>query len=263
MKFNNLKKLLAEGKRTTNGWISIPSSFAAEIYAAQGFESVAIDMQHGAVDVNDVVPLLQAICLSPNVTPMARVPWNNPADIMRVLDAGAMGIICPMINTRKEAEALVQAGRYAPIGARSSGPFRAGHWGGADYFQHANTEILLIAMIETVEAVKNLDEILSVPGLDGVYVGPGDLSITMGQPPSLDPTDKAILAAIAEIAKKTRAKGKIAGVHTDGPKTAAKRYAEGYQFCTLLNDIRVLANAVNAMVKETKGAAAGEASKMY
>jgi 4-hydroxy-2-oxoheptanedioate aldolase len=263
MKMNNLKKLLAEGKRTTNGWISIPSSFAAEIYAAQGFESVAIDMQHGAVDINDVVPLLQAICLSPDVTPMARVPWNNPADIMRVLDAGAMGIICPMINTKKEAEALVQAGRYAPMGARSSGPFRAGHWGGADYFKHANTEILLIAMIETVEAVKNLDEILSVPGLDGIYVGPGDLSITMGQPPSLDPTDKAILAAIAEIAKKTRAKGKIAGVHTDGPKTAAKRYAEGYQFCTLLNDIRVMANAVNAMVKETKGAAAGEASKMY
>jgi 4-hydroxy-2-oxoheptanedioate aldolase len=149
------------------------------------------------------------------------------------------------------------------MGARSSGPFRAGHWGGADYFKHANSEILLIAMIETVEAVKNLDEILSVPGLDGVYVGPGDLSITMGQPPSLDPTDKAILAAIAEIAKKTRGRGKIAGVHTDGPKTAAKRYAEGYQFCTLLNDIRVLANAVNAMVKETKGAAVSESSKMY
>ncbi len=262
MKPNNLKKLLAEGKRTVNGWVSIPSSFAAEIYAAQGFESVALDMQHGALDINDVVPLLQAICLS-DATPMARVPWNNPADIMRVLDAGAYGIICPMINTKKEAEALVQAGRYAPMGARSIGPFRAAHYAGADYPQHANNEILLIAMIETTEAVKNLDEILSVNGLDGVYVGPGDLSISMGHPPTLDPSDKGVLAAIAEIAKKTRAAGKIAGVHTDGAATAAKRYAEGYQFCTLLNDIRVMANAVNAMVKETKGMAASEKSKMY
>jgi 4-hydroxy-2-oxoheptanedioate aldolase len=262
MKPNNLKKLLAEGKRTVNGWVSIPSSFAAEIYAAQGFESVALDMQHGALDINDVVPLLQAICLS-DATPMARVPWNNPADIMRVLDAGAYGIICPMINTKKEAEALVQAGRYAPMGARSIGPFRAAHYAGADYPQHANNEILLIAMIETTEAVKNLDEILAVKGLDGVYVGPGDLSISMGHPPTLDPSDKGVLAAIAEIAKKTRAAGKIAGVHTDGAATAAKRYAEGYQFCTLLNDIRVMANAVNAMVKETKGMAASEKSKMY
>ena len=262
MKPNALKKMLAEGKRTVNGWVSIPSSFAAEIYAAQGFESVALDMQHGALDINDVVPLLQAICLS-DATPMARVPWNNPADIMRVLDAGAYGIICPMINTKKEAEALVQAGRYAPMGARSIGPFRAAHYAGADYPQHANNEILLIAMIETTEAVKNLDEILSVEGLDGVYVGPGDLSISMGHPPTLDPSDKGVLAAIAEIAKKTRASGKIAGVHTDGAATAAKRYAEGYQFCTLLNDIRVMANAVNAMVKETKGMAASEKSKMY
>ncbi len=263
MRPNALKKMLAEGKRTVNGWVSIPSSFAAEIYAAQGFESVALDMQHGALDINDVVSLLQAISLSPDVTPMARVPWNNPADIMRVLDSGAYGIICPMINTKKEAEALVQAGRYAPMGARSIGPFRAAQYAGADYPAHANDEILLIAMIETTEAVKNLDEILSVKGLDGVYVGPGDLSISMGHPPTLDPSDKGVLAAMAEIAKKTRAKGKIAGVHTDGPKTAAKRYAEGYQFCTLLNDVRVMANAVNAMVKETKGLAASETSKMY
>ena len=262
MKPNALKKMLAEGKRTTNGWVAIPSPFAAEVYSAQGFDSVTIDMQHGALDFNDVLPLLQAICLS-NVTPMARVPWNNPADIMRVLDSGAYGIICPMINTKKEAEALVQAGRYAPMGARSIGPFRAAHYAGADYAAHANSEILLIAMIETTEAVKNLDEILSVRGLDGVYVGPGDLSMTMGHPATLDPSDKGVLAAMAEIAKKTRAKGKIAGVHTDSAKTAAKRYAEGYQFCTLLNDVRVLANAAAAMVKEAKGLGAGETSKMY
>jgi 4-hydroxy-2-oxoheptanedioate aldolase len=262
MKPNALKKLLAEGKTAVNGWVAIPNSYAAEVYAAQGFDSVTLDMQHGAVDINDVVPLLQAIGMS-NVTPMARVPWNNPADIMRVLDAGAYGIICPMINTKAEAEALVEAGRYPPMGSRSFGPFRAAQYAGADYWQHANTEVLLLAMIETTQAMKNLDEILSVKGLDGVYVGPSDLSLSMGRTPTLDPTDPEVLAAIKTIACKARARGLIAGVHTDGPKTTARRYAEGYQFCTLLNDVRVMANAAAALVKETKGLAPAEASKTY
>ncbi len=262
MKPNALKKLLAEGRTAVNGWVAIPSPFAAEVYAAQGFDSVALDMQHGALDINDVVPLLQAICQS-SATPMVRVPWNNPADIMRVLDAGAYGIICPMINTRAEAQALVQAGRYPPMGARSFGPFRAAQYAGPDYWAHANSEVLLLAMIETTEAVSNLDDILGVEGLDGVYVGPSDLSLSMGRTPTLDPTDKDVLAAIKTIVGKTRGKGMIAGVHTDGPKTAAKRYAEGFQFCTLLNDVRVMANAAAALVKEIKGLAPAEASKTY
>ncbi len=262
MKPNALKKLLADGKTAINGWVAIPSSYAVETYSAQGFDSVTLDMQHGSITINDVLPLLQAICLS-TATPMVRVPWNNPADIMRALDAGAYGIICPMINTKAEAEAFVQAGRYAPMGSRSFGPFRAAQYAGADYWQHANTEVLLLGMIETTQAMENLDEILSVKGLDGVYVGPGDLSLSMGKTPTLDPSDAAVLAHMKTIVSKTRARGLIAGVHTDSPKTAAKRYAEGYQFCTLLNDVRVLANAAAALVKEIKGLAPGEASKTY
>lgn len=262
MRPNALKKLLAEGKTAVNGWVGIPSSFSTEIYAAQGWDSVTLDMQHGALDFNDVVPLLQAIA-AVGPTPMARVPWNEPGVIQKVLDAGAYGIICPMINTKAEAQALVAAGRYPPVGSRSFGPFRAAQYGGADYWQHANDEVLLLAMIETRKAVDNLDEILSVPGLSGVYVGPGDLSLSLGKAPTLDPTDSEVLAAMTTIAKKTRAKGLITGVHTDGPKTALKRFSEGYQFSTLLNDVRLLAAGASAMVREVKGQAQAAAAKTY
>jgi 4-hydroxy-2-oxoheptanedioate aldolase len=262
MRKNALKEMLAGGGRGVNGWVAVPNGFMAEVYAAQGWDSVTIDMQHGAPDISDIIPLLQAINLSP-VTPMVRVPWNEPGTIMRVLDAGAYGVICPMINTVKEAEAFVSAGRYPPLGARSNGPFRATQYAGGDYQKHANDEVLLFAMIETREALKNLDGILKVKGLDGTYVGPTDLSLSMGKPATLDPSDPEVIEAMATIAKKTRAAGKIAGVHTDGPKTAAKRFADGFQFCTLLNDVRLLANAANAWVREAKGMAKGEASKSY
>lgn len=262
MKPNALKKLLADGKTAVNGWIAIPNAFAAEIYAAQGWDSVTVDMQHGAPDVNDIVPLLQAINLS-GATAMARVPWNEPSHIMRILDAGAYGIICPMINTKAEAEALVEAGRYPPMGGRSFGPFRAAHVGGADYWQHANSEVLLLAMIETTTGLKNLDQILKVKGLSGVYVGPSDLSLSMGKTPTLDPTDKEVVAAIGEIVTKTRKAGLIAGAHTDGAKTAAKRYGEGYQFCTILNDVRLLAMGAQAAVREVKGLPQAAAAKTY
>ena len=130
--------------------------------------------------------MLQAIQSGGDATPLVRVPWNDPGQIMRVLDAGAMGIICPMINTKAEAEALVRSGRYPPMGERSFGPFRAAQYG-ADYWQKANEEVLLFAMVETRQAVSNLEEILSVKGINGVYVGPSDLSLSLGKPPTLDP----------------------------------------------------------------------------
>ena len=262
MRKNELKKFLTGGGKGLNGWIAVPNSFQAETYASVGWDSVTIDMQHGASDINDIIPLLQAIALN-NVTSMVRVPWNDPSAIMRVLDAGAYGVICPMINTKVEVEAFVSAGRYPPMGARSNGPFRASQYAGADYQVHANDEILLFAMIETREALNNLDAILAVKGLDGVYVGPTDLALSLGKPATLDPADPEVLAAMTTIVKKTRAAGKIAGVHTDGPKTAHKRFADGYQFCTLLNDIRVLAMAAQNWVREARGQAKAEASKSY
>jgi 4-hydroxy-2-oxoheptanedioate aldolase len=262
MRKNALKDMLGKGGQALNGWIAVPNSFQAETYAAQGFDSVTLDMQHGAVDINDIVSLLQAVQLA-GPTAMVRVPWNDPGSIMRVLDAGAYGVICPMINTKAEAEAFVQSGRYPPLGGRSNGPFRASQFAGADYQKEANSEILLFAMIETREALKNLDAILSVPGLDGTYIGPTDLSLSMGKPATLDPTDPEVLAAMAEILKKTKAAGKIAGVHTDGAKTTIKRFKEGFHFSTLLNDVRALAIQASSWVREVRGEAPTAAPKSY
>jgi 4-hydroxy-2-oxoheptanedioate aldolase len=186
--------------------------------------------------------------------------------IMKVLDAGAYGLICPMINSKADAEAFVAAARYAPRGFRSFGPNRALLYGGPDYAQHANAEIMLLAMIETTKAVANLEEILSVPGLDGIYIGPSDLSLSMGKPPTLAPGDKEVLAAMERVRKTTREKGLIAGVHTDGAKTALKRFEEGFQLCTLLSEARYMASALAAAVREVKGVAAavaGDTGKTY
>ena len=258
MKANALKKKIAEGVRCVGGWAAIPDVFACEVYAAQGWDSVTLDMQHGGSNINDAVPLLAAIQSAGDATPLIRVPWNDPGQIMRALDAGAMGIICPMINTKAEAEALVRCGRYPPMGERSFGPYRASQYG-ADYWQKANEEILLFAMVETRQAVNNLEEILSVKGISGVYVGPSDLSLSLGKPPTLDPTDPEVLAAIDTIVKTTRKRGLIAGVHCDGPATALRRFDAGFQMCTILNDVRLLAVAASNAIREVRGQ--GEAAK--
>ena len=262
MRKNELRRIIADGKTVLNAWLAIANPFSAELMAHQGFDAVTIDLQHGPVDFQAAVGMLAAISTTPAV-PMVRVPWNEPILTAKLLDAGAYGVICPMINSKAEAEALVGACRYPPRGARSFGPNRALLYGGADYWQHANDEVLVFAMVETREAVKNLDEIVSVEGLDGVYVGPSDLSLSMGKTPTLDPQDPEVVAAIKAICAGTRKRGKIAGVHTDGAKTAIRRFGEGYQLCTILSDARLMANAAAAAVREARGQMAQADAKTY
>jgi len=263
MRKNELRKLLAGGRTVLNGWLSLANSYSAEIMAHQGFDSITVDLQHGAVDYQAAVGMLQAISTTAAV-PMVRVPWNEPILTLKLLDAGAYGVICPMINSKAQAEAFVEACRYPPRGSRSFGPNRAVLYGGADYWRHANDEILLFAMVETREALQNLDAIVSVDGLDGVYVGPSDLSLSMGKlPPSLDPQDEEVIRAMKHISHTTRNNGKFAGVHTDGAKTAIRRFGDGFQLCTILNDARLLANAASAAVREARGEMPQEAAKTY
>lgn len=262
MRKNEIRKIMTGGGKVINAWLAIANSFSAEMMAHQGFDSVTIDMQHGPVDFPSAVAMLQAISTT-NATPMVRVPWNEPILTLKLLDAGAYGVICPMINSKAEAEALVSHCRYPPRGARSFGPNRAVLYGGADYWQHANDEILVFAMVETRQALQNLKEIVSVDGLDGVYVGPADLSLSFGKTPTLDPQEEEVLAAIKTICDTTRAAGKFAGVHTDGPKTALRRFNEGYQFCTILNDVRLMANAASAAVRELRGQVPQAGAKTY
>ena len=240
MRENKLKSIWARGEAVVNGWLSIPSSFSAEVMANQGFDSLTVDMQHGVIDYQVAVTMLQGISTT-GAMPMARVPWNDPARLMKILDAGAYGVICPMVNTRAEAEALVRACKYPPRGYRSWGPVRASIYAGADYGDHANEDIVVMPMIETAEAMKNLDDILSVPGVDGVYVGPSDLSLALGLKPRLDQTDAPVVEAQQRIAEACKRHGVIAGIHNSTATYALKMIAQGYQFVTLASDSRHMA----------------------
>lgn len=247
MRPNNVKKIWSEGGFVVNGWLGIPSSVSAEVMAHAPFDSVTVDMQHGMVELQAAVSMLQAISTT-DKTPLARVNWNDPMPIMKVLDAGAYGVICPMINTREEAEKFVGACRYAPEGYRSFGPPRGLLYGGPDYADKANETILTFAMIETQQAIDNLDEILSVPGLDAIYVGPSDLAISLGYKPAGDPTEPAVLDAIASIQAAASKHGVISGIHCADGAMVARMVTQGYQFCTISNDVRLMSAAAAAEV---------------
>jgi 4-hydroxy-2-oxoheptanedioate aldolase len=240
MRENTLKAIWARGEAVVNGWLSIPSSFSAEVMAHQGFDSLTVDMQHGVIDYQTAIALLQAISTTPTM-PLARVAWNDPALLMKILDAGVYGVICPMISTREQAEGLVQACKYPPRGYRSWGPVRASIYAGADYGEHANADILAIPMIETAEALKNLDDILSVPGVDAIYVGPSDLSLALGYRPQLDQTEPAVVEAQKKIVAACKRHGVVAGIHNNTATYALQMIEQGYQFVTLASDSRFLA----------------------
>ena len=256
MRENTLKAIWTRGEAVVNGWLSIPSAFSAEVMAHQGFDSLTVDMQHGVVDYQMAVTMLQAISTTP-VVPLARIPWNDPAFVMKILDAGAYGVICPMINTRPQAEALVRACKYPPRGYRSWGPVRASIYAGADYGDHANDTLLVIPMIETAEALQNLDDILSVPGIDAVYVGPSDLSLALGCKPRLDQTDPPVVEAQKKIVAACKRHGVVAGIHNNTSAYALKMIAEGYQFVTLASDGRFLAAKAGEEAAAVKKSAQG------
>jgi len=252
MRANIVRQRWQAGEACVNGWCAIPNSFAAELMAHAGWDSLTLDLQHGIVDYQAAVTMLQAISTT-EVPPLARVPWIEPGIIMKMLDAGAMGIICPMVNTPEDAAKFVGACKYAPQGYRSAGPTRAVVYAGSDYIAKANDEVLAIAMIETTQALENLDAILDTPGLDGVYIGPTDLAITMGAPPTLDPTDAGVVAAIETIIDAANARGLGAGIHCATPEYAAKMIRRGAKLVTIASDGRILAAAAQAAVKACKG----------
>lgn len=251
---NGIKALWAEGKPAINGWLSTSNSFVAEIMAAQGFDSVTVDLQHGFVGYEAMRAQFQAMKASP-VTIMARVPWLDPADIMKALDAGALGIICPMINTGAEAERLVSYMKYPPHGVRSFGPTRAIFAAGSDYGQHADNEVLSLAMIETAEGMKNLDDIVKVEGLDGVYIGPADLTLGLTgrkYPTGFDREEPEIIDAIKTIIAKAHGAGIKVALHCGAPAYAAKAIGWGIDLVTLSNDVRLLAGAAQMAVASTR-----------
>ncbi len=251
MRTNKLREIWAEGGTAVNGWLHIPSSWSAEVMAHAGWDSVTVDLQHGLSGYQASVTMLQAIATT-NAVPMARSTWNDPAQIMRLLDAGAYGIICPMINTRAEAEAFVGACRYPPLGYRSLGPTRARVYAGADYAQNANETIIALAMVETQQAMDNLQEILAAPGLDGVFVGPGDLRLSLTGKFGMDLSDPILLGALQQIAEVTRENGHVAGIWVPDAETGQKMKQLGYQLITVSTDTRMLTSAAEDIVNKFK-----------
>jgi len=253
-RLNRIQKVWAEGRTVVNGWIAVPSVLNVEAMAKAGWDALTVDMQHGTADYADLLSILPVIEKS-GAAPVVRVPWLDEAAIMRALDAGALGIIAPMIETREDTERLVSACRYPPDGTRSFGPVRARLAWGDDYASIANQEVLVFAMVETRVAAANLDAILSVPGLSGIYVGPSDLSLSHGFQPGFDRKEPDMLALIADIRARSAARGLRCCLHCGSPAYAARAAAEGMDLVTIGSDARFVEAGAMACINQFRESA--------
>lgn len=250
---------IRSGDVALGGWISNPSTINAEIMGTAGFDYVVIDTQHGAIDYSAMLPMLQVLSIGAS-TPIVRVPSCDSGHIGKALDAGARAVIVPMVNDRATCEAAMSYTRYAPEGVRSYGPTRAVLVEGSDYFQHASDQISLIPMIETVEAIRNIDDILSVPGVEAIYVGPNDLSISLGIPP--DSNDPRLDEAMLEIVAGCRRNGVIPGVHASAA-LCEKRVSQGFGMVTVSADVVALRRQVGSDLSSARGTAAEAITSTY
>jgi len=247
---NPIRDAWANGDTAINAWLNIGHPFSAEVMAAQDFTSLTIDCQHGPSDYSVLLPMFQAMTASQKAL-LARVPWCDPTWIMKFLDAGAAGIICPMVNTPEEASEFVSYLRYPPLGQRSWGPTRATFaYGGYDK-ETANASVLAFAMIETATAMSNLNDIAATDHLDALYVGPSDLSLGLSNgalKPALDREEPEIIAAIKQIVEAAHDHGKRAALHCATPDYAARAVGWGYDMVTLATDSALLATGATAAI---------------
>lgn len=251
MEQQSLRNCWSKGNGAINAWCSIPNAVTAEMMSMNDFDSITIDMQHGLVDYQTALNMLQVISAS-GKTPMVRVPWNEPGIIMKSLDAGALGIICPMINTPEDAANFVSTTKYAPVGSRSSGPTRAIMVHGPNYHDEANDNIISLAMIETVEALNNVEKIAATEGLTGIYIGPSDLSISMGFKPGLDRVESEIIKAIKRIENACIDNNIKVGIHCLSPSYLKDKLSHGYHLATLASDVRIYAEGISNKLKEAR-----------
>jgi len=210
----NLRDLWAKGATAVNGWLLSPSPFGAELMTRADYDCITIDLQHGLLDYNDMLDILRALS-GTDVVPVVRLGEFSSAEVGRVLDAGAKALICPLVNTRAQAEAFVRAAKYPPTGHRSFGPARAALQDGPGaYFANADRDVVLLAMVETAQAMSNLDEILSVDGLDGVYIGPADLGIALGLGLPTPVPNPKLVEAMHQVQAACARHRKVAAVHS-------------------------------------------------
>ncbi|WP_424988603.1 HpcH/HpaI aldolase family protein [Microbulbifer sp. S227A] len=252
MRENRILKVWSENGVVINGWLHNPSSYSAEVLANQDYDCLTIDLQHGMIDFQAAFGMLQAISSKP-VSPIVRVPSHDQAMMMKMLDAGAYGLICPFINNREECEKFVGACKYPPVGVRSNGAHRAMNYAGADYMQHADDTIVTLAMIETVEGLKNVDEIASVDGLSGLFVGPADLAFSLGLKPQLELVDPVLDEAIDTIIAAAKRHNINVGTVSSNGEAARKCVERGFNFVSPGTETGLLAGAAASNIKIARG----------
>lgn len=239
MRPNKLREIWQAGKAASNFWMSLPGGLSAEIAAHQGWDSITIDQQHGQIGYEAMCAMLTAVSTTDTV-PLVRVAWNGPGDVMRALDAGAYGVICPTIETAEECRRFVGACRYPPLGYRSVGPRRAMLYAGNDYVAHANDTVLSIVQIETRKGVENLDEIAAVEGLDMLYIGPSDLGLSLGRAVQADQTDPVVVEAIDRVLAGAKRSGRTAGIFCKSVDYSRAMAAKGFDLVTVTSDEALL-----------------------
>lgn len=254
---SSLKARWKAGEVTLGAWCMIPNALTAEALAHGGFDWVLIDMQHGCMDYQTALDMIRAIDLT-SAIPIVRVPWNDPGIIGRVLDAGALGVVIPMIQTVEDARRAVEACLYPPAGRRSFGPVRVGMRDGPGYFAEANSRIAVIPMIETLEALAAVEDIAAVPGVDALFVGPFDLSVALGLPPGDNDGKPAFDAAIRKIANAAKGAG-VATAVLSNAKVAPLRIEQGFQMISVTTDISALTMATRADLQTVQASAKGNA----
>lgn len=242
MSFTNpLRATLASGGVIRGAWIASPSVVTAEAVAAIGYDYVSVDLQHGAVDYTDAVPMFAAI-QGQGSTPMARMPNNDFAAIGKVLDAGALGIVVPLVETAEDAAAAVAATRYPPHGGRSYGPVRGSVATGSRDPRDLE-QVFVAVMVETALGLDNVGAIAATPGLDAIYVGPADLALALGLPPAYERPEPEHAAAIERIRMACHQHGIVAGVHCADGAMAGRRLAQGFRMTTVIQDVALVRSA--------------------
>jgi 4-hydroxy-2-oxoheptanedioate aldolase len=234
-------------------WCSVPSSYSTELMAAGGFDWMCIDWQHGMLDYSQVIPMLQAATIT-RLPTLVRVPSAEPASIMKVLDAGATGVLVPLVNTAEQAKRAVDACNYPPLGSRSWGPARASLLSSPFTPVSANAAVVCAVQIETVEAVKNLDSILEVAGVDIAFVGPSDLAVSLNQTPVLGPMPGRHSELIIEIAKRTRERGVTPAIYCGSVAASIAFHEMGYRMLAAASDALLIREGASTAVRELRKA---------
>lgn len=254
MRINHVKQRLQNGEPSLGTWLALPSPEAAEYVSKLGLDWLVVDTEHNPVDIRTLSHMFMAMASS-GVAPMVRVPWNSPENFKRVLDAGAWGVVVPMVNSREEAEQAVSAARYPMTGTRSVGGGRHAlsfDTAATQYYEHADDQVLVVVQIEHIDGVNNADEIFSVPGIDACFIGPNDLAASMGLGlgVALESDIPEVVEAIEHIRVTAKKHGVAPGIHTSGATGANMRMEQGFQFCALASELKFMLGGLNDAVSE-------------